>query len=97
MPVSIYALVRAAAAIVLSPALGLWIDSADRLVVVRVSIVGQRVAVALSCATFLVLEHRGDYGDGVCRGLFAWIVLLAAVEKLCSVINSVSVTRDWVR
>ncbi|KAK7417832.1 hypothetical protein QQX98_004306 [Neonectria punicea] len=34
MPVSVYALVRAAAAIALSPALGLWIDGADRLVVV---------------------------------------------------------------
>src|SRR4051812_15528132 len=42
-PMSIYALVRSAAAVMLSPAMGSWIDKGDRLRVVRVSIVGQRL------------------------------------------------------
>lgn len=97
LPVSVYALVRAAAAIVFSPAVGLIIDRVDRLVVVRASIVGERVAIGVSCAVFLILESREDQGLGVYHGLFAVTVLLAGVEKLCAIMNSVSVKRDWVR
>lgn len=96
MPVSVYALFRAAAAITLSPAIGLWIDKGHRLFVVRTSIIGERVAIAASCAIFLVLEARRDNDSWVDYLLFATIVLLAGVEKLCAVMNRVSVTRDWV-
>lgn len=40
LPMSVYALVCGAAAVMLSPALASWIDEGDRLKVVRVSIVG---------------------------------------------------------
>jgi iron-regulated transporter 1 len=96
MPVSIYALVRAASAILLSPAVGVWIDREDRLVVAKVSIIGQRVAVALSCAVFLILESDAEGGASGSPALFTLIVLLAGVEKLSAVMNAVSVTRDWV-
>jgi hypothetical protein len=96
MPVSVYALVRAAAAIFFSPAVGNWIDRGQRLLVVRTSIVGQRLSVAVSCAAFLVLERGVDERHGLFEGLFGLIVALAAIEKLCYVMNSVSVTRDWV-
>ncbi|CAM1511894.1 Fc.00g094070.m01.CDS01 [Cosmosporella sp. VM-42] len=96
MPVSIYALVRAATAIVLSPAIGLWIDKGDRLFIVRVSIIGERTAIAISCAIFLILEKHQDDSSWLNHSLFSVIVVLAGVEKLCSIMNSVSVTRDWV-
>lgn len=96
LPVSIYALVRALAAICLSPAVGLFVDAGERLSVVRISIVGERFAVAISCAMFLVLLGYGDGVSWLDHGLFACIVLLSGVEKLCSIMNSVSVTRDWV-
>ena len=97
MPVSIYALVRAATAIILSPAIGLWIDKGDRLFIVRVSIIGERTAIAISCCIFLVLEKHQDDSSWLNHSLFSVIVILAGVEKLCSIMNSVSVTRDWVR
>lgn len=97
VPTSVYALARAAAAILFSPAVGRWIDIGDRLLVVRVSIVGQRAAVAASCVILYVLARLSDRDDILTRGLFAIIVILAGVEKLCSAMNSVSVTRDWVR
>lgn len=95
LPVSIYALVRAAAAIIFSPAVGAVVDGADRLGVVRASIIGERVAIGLSCGFFLILDWRmGGRGDWI---LFAVTVLLAGVEKLCAIMNLVAVKRDWVR
>jgi solute carrier family 40 (iron-regulated transporter), member 1 len=96
LPVSVYALFRAVAAVLLSPAVGLWIDRADRLRVVRTSILGERLAIAASCVILWVLSRRDDAGSWLGHGLFAVVVLLAGVEKLCSVMNQVAVTRDWV-
>src|SRR3569833_184411 len=97
MPLSVYALVRSAAAILFAQAVGSWIDRGDRLLVIRVSIVGQRLAVAASCGAFWVMERRRDaLSRQAMDGLFALTVLLACVEKLCSVMNLVAVERDWV-
>jgi len=97
LPMSIYALIRALAATTLSPFLGKYIDSSDRLQVVRISILGQRVAVVLSCAVFLILlllqESLLQIGSG---GLFVGVILLACVEKLCIITNTIVVERDWV-
>lgn len=95
LPLSAYALFRAASAIVLAHPVGAWIDRGDRLVVVRASIVGQRCAVAASCVVFAVLlTARGS--SFVTYGLFAALVVLACVEKVCSVMNLISIERDWV-
>lgn len=82
MPVSIYALFRAVIAILFSPAIGLWIDQGDRLLVVRASIIGERLAIAISCFILFVLTQREDANSGLSQGLFVSIVLLAGVEKL---------------
>lgn len=96
MPMSIYALVRGAVTVIFSPSIGSWIDHGNRLSVVRISIVGQRLAVAMSCGIFLVLERIRDLHTDLQNSLFAMVVGLACVEKLCSVMNLVSVERDWV-
>ena len=96
LPMSVYALVRSTAAVMLSPALGPWIDTADRLKVVRVSILGQRLAVGISCGIFWILHERKELGTKLRIGLFIVNILLACMEKLCSVLNLVSVERDWV-
>ncbi|KAJ3571358.1 hypothetical protein NPX13_g5406 [Xylaria arbuscula] len=73
------------------------IDRGDRLRVVALSIVGQRVAVFVSCVVFGVLEMRKHDMDLHLRnGLFSLTVALAVVEKLCATTNLVSVERDWV-
>ncbi|RYO76180.1 hypothetical protein DL763_010681 [Monosporascus cannonballus] len=97
LPMSVYALVRSGAAILFAQPIGSMIDKGNRLTVVRISIVGQRLAVAASCGLFWVLEQQGDNIKGQLKtGLFGLAVILACVEKLCSVLNLVSVERDWV-
>jgi hypothetical protein len=97
LPMSVYALVRSGVAIFLAQPIGSWIDRGNRLAVVRFSIVGQRFAVAASCALFAVLEQRkAEMGGPLKSGLFAATVILACVEKLCAMMNLVSVERDWV-
>lgn len=97
LPISVYALVRSGAPIIFGQLIGSIIDRGNRLTVVRASIVGQRLAVAASCGLFWALELRGQRIDGRFRdGLFALTIVLACVEKLCAVMNLVSVERDWV-
>ncbi|PHH52344.1 Solute carrier family 40 member 1 [Ceratocystis fimbriata CBS 114723] len=55
LPLSLYALARGIAATLLSPSLGVVIDTYDRLRVVRASIIIQRLSVAVSCAGFYIL------------------------------------------
>jgi iron-regulated transporter 1 len=95
LPVSVYALTRNAVAIALTAPAGHWIDHADRLAVVRTSIIGQRVAVAASCGLFCVMLGRSS-GPPALDGLFAAAVALACVEKLAAGVNLVAVERDWV-
>ncbi|KAF8634919.1 hypothetical protein AX15_000660 [Amanita polypyramis BW_CC] len=91
---SVYALVRSLSAIVFSPAVGRYIDNNNRLVVVRLSIVVQRCAVALSCAIFwyMLSVETGFFKSS----LLAIVTLLACAEKLSSIMNTISVCRDWV-
>lgn len=95
LPLSVYALVRNAAAILLAQSVGSLIDHAHRLAVVRASIIGQRLAVAGSCALFWAMEEKRVQSRAM-NGLFALSVVLACVEKLCSLMNLVAVERDWV-
>jgi solute carrier family 40 (iron-regulated transporter), member 1 len=98
LPASIYALTRAGAAATLSPWLGGYIDSADRLSAVRLSIVGQRVSVALSCTLlFYLCQSNGARTNPVWSySALAILSVLACVEKLAAVMNTISVERDWV-
>jgi iron-regulated transporter 1 len=95
LPVSVYALSRNVAAIILAAPVGHAIDRRNRLSVIRASIMAQRVAVAASCVLFwLMLDKR--VGFPTLKGLFAVTVVLACVEKLAAGANLVSVERDWV-
>ncbi|PWW77267.1 hypothetical protein C7212DRAFT_357277 [Tuber magnatum] len=95
LPGSLYALVRGVSAVLCSPRVGRYVDSGDRLRVVRVSIVAQRVAVVLSCGGLLAVRDGvgGMVGGVVMMGVLA---VLACCEKLASVGNLVAVERDWV-
>ncbi|EFQ25929.1 iron transporter [Colletotrichum graminicola M1.001] len=56
----------------------------------------QRLAVSASCAVFYVLFIRLPFGDHGRLGLLALLSVLACAEKLYSIINMVSVEKDWV-
>ncbi|KAI1826361.1 Ferroporti-1 [Xylaria intraflava] len=96
LPMSVYALTRGLSAIVFAPAVGQYIDTANRLHVVRVSIIFQRLAVAVSCVIFYILAIELPLGHGAKTGMLALLSFLACIEKLCSIMNTVSVEKDWV-
>lgn len=97
LPMSSYALVRALAAVTLSPSVGKFIDTGNRLSVIRISILGQRLAVAASCGIFVLLFYKQNALPDLARILLlTLLVALACVEKLCSIMNTVAVERDWV-
>jgi iron-regulated transporter 1 len=114
LPMSIYALTRGLSAILFAPAIGYYVDTGNRLQVVRVSIskcsllkspswdvanistVCQRLAVAASCVIFYVLVIGMPLGRGGRTGMLVLLSFLACIEKLCSIMNMVSVEKDWV-
>jgi iron-regulated transporter 1 len=102
LPSSLYALLRGLSVVCLAPIIGRYVDHEDRLNAVRLSIVVQRAATAVSCGLFLVLVLKDDVGltprwtEVWGNWIFGALVILACVEKLCSVMNLIAVERDWV-
>ncbi|KAM0723125.1 hypothetical protein Q7P37_001325 [Cladosporium fusiforme] len=98
LPASVYALARAASAALFSPWLGSYIDHADRLKAVRLSILGQRLPVILSCAGLIGLLLYPSWAQStIGKGIALFLLsALACLEKLSSVLNTISVERDWV-
>lgn len=96
LPASVYALVRATSAIFFSPAVGHYVDTGNRLQIVRLSIVGQRLAVASSCTIFWYISTQKSIAPEIISSLLGVLAILACAEKLCSIMNTVSVERDWV-
>ncbi|KAJ4470234.1 iron-regulated transporter [Lentinula aciculospora] len=97
MPMSIYALTRAASAIFFSSTIGRYIDAANRLHTVRLSIVVlQRLVVSVSCIVFWSLVTDQPWTRSLGSGNLVILAVLACIEKLCSIMNLVSVEKDWV-
>lgn len=92
---SCYALFRSLVAAVFGSWIGSLVDKSDRLFVVRHSIVWQRLSVASSCLVLLGMLRLKEQGI-IKMGLFAISVVLAGVEKLAYMANTVAVERDWV-
>ncbi|TQN71685.1 Solute carrier family 40 member 1 [Colletotrichum shisoi] len=96
LPMSLYALTRGLSALLFASTVGHYIDNNDRLKVVRASIVFQRLAVSASCVILYVLVRGLPLGEYGRPGLLALLSLLACGERLYSIINMVSVEKDWV-
>ena len=118
LPVSVYAISRAASAMLLASAVGRQIDTKGRLGVVRLSIcesetgrpsssslstnrtlVGQRVAVVLSCGLFIFVRRHDEQllvtsKSGIVT--LGTLSILACIEKLSAIMNLVSIEKDWV-
>lgn len=97
-PASIYALARAGCAALFSPVVGRYIDSTGRLPILRISIAGQRLPVALSCVLLFYMARLPSLSDdkfvkAICLTALS---LLACVEKLSAIMNTIAVERDWV-
>ncbi|KAK3616801.1 hypothetical protein LTR56_025704 [Elasticomyces elasticus] len=98
LPASIYALSASAAAVIFSQWIGQRIDSVNRLNLIRQSIFGQRLAVAISCAVLSLLAWVPSLTNSIVALAAALTVLVAmgVVEKVCAVTTLISVERDWV-
>lgn len=96
LPMSVYALCRGLAAVIFAPAVGRYIDAGQRLGVVRTSIVCQRVAVAGSCLLLWLMAAGFTQEQTLKMVLLGVLSLIACVEKLSSMLNLLSVERDWV-
>lgn len=96
LPMSAYAFTRGLSALVFAPAVGQYIDTGDRLKVVRTSIIVQRLAVAASCSVFYLLSMQVVNKNDARTGMLVLLAALSCFEKLCSIMNLVSVERDWV-
>lgn len=59
-------------------------------------IVMQRLTVAGSCVAFYILAIGLPRAHGAEAGLLVLLAVLACAEKLCAIMNMVSVERDWV-
>lgn len=59
-------------------------------------LVVQRLVVALSCVAFYALLTRPMLPEDGRTGMFVGLIILACIEKLCSIMNLVSVEKDWV-
>lgn len=97
VPASVYALVRALSAICFAPMVGRYVDRGGRLRVVRSSIIGQRFAVIMSCVLLWMIPSLYFYTPAFLRFLWlGFLAGLACVEKLCSIMNTIAVEKDWV-
>jgi len=97
LQISIYALVRAISPILFAPAIGRYIDSGERLKVIRFSIIWQRVPVVISCSLFwIMLSQKWRLPAWSISILLGVSIFLACIEKLCSIMNTVSIERDWI-
>ncbi|THY21265.1 hypothetical protein D6D00_07260 [Aureobasidium pullulans] len=97
-PASIYALTRSASVVVCSTFIGRLIDRSERMHLIRLSIIGQRAATAASCSLLWLLLYYGytSLDSWSAKAALALLSLLACIEKLSSVINTISIERDWV-
>ncbi|KAF2794147.1 hypothetical protein K505DRAFT_324959 [Melanomma pulvis-pyrius CBS 109.77] len=91
---SLYALCRSAAAAILSSWVGGVVDRTHRLTLVRHSIIWARCSVAISCLLLLALLQGGT-SVLVTLACFAASIVLACIEKLAFIGNTISVERDW--
>jgi solute carrier family 40 (iron-regulated transporter), member 1 len=96
LPMSVYALCRGMAAVIFAPAVGRYIDTGERLHVVRASIVLQRIAVAVSCAILWLMAVGFADHPPLKATLLGMLSMIACVEKLASMMNLLAVERDWV-
>lgn len=55
-----------------------------------------RIAVVLSAIGFWGLYKHQKLARSTSRGIFAVLIVISCLEKLASVLNLVSVERDWV-
>lgn len=95
LPAALYSALVYLLAVVGVPVAGGWVDSCERLSVVRAAIIGDNACVVLSCALLAVLAMAEDLRD---EGRWALLVAAAIVSAAGEILNqaqTLAVERDW--
>ncbi|KAK3692073.1 Ferroporti-1 [Podospora appendiculata] len=108
LPTSIRGILTNGATLLLSPAIGRWVDrNASRFHTIKTTILVQRAAIVAGCLLWILLfstqallaghspsQARLDYQ---CKtAIVAVLMLLGIVERVCAVGNMLVMERDWV-
>ncbi|KAK9456732.1 Ferroporti-1 [Dipodascopsis uninucleata] len=98
LPVSVYAFLRAFISIILSSTINRYVEKTNRLIVIRRSIIYQRIAAIVSCVLFSLLfaadlSHVNWAAQVVIAVLF---FLFTCIEKLSAITHVVSIEHDWI-
>jgi iron-regulated transporter 1 len=96
---SLFGLAETAAGIIAGPYIGSFIDQRSRLIVVRVSIIGQNICISIACTIFYLLflyQGTSTLSNALLYTAYTIVTLLAMIVKISSSINKVSLFKDWV-
>ncbi|KAF2727212.1 hypothetical protein EJ04DRAFT_547345 [Polyplosphaeria fusca] len=93
--VSVYTLLKALAAVLLSSWAGTIMDRMDRLFALKWVIISHRCSIAFACASLYLLKFTPGSGFAFSI-LLLLFMLLACVERVTSIANVVALERDWV-
>ncbi|KZT57707.1 polyketide synthase [Calocera cornea HHB12733] len=105
LPSSLFGFLTTGASILLSNAVGNYVDHAPRLRAVRAFILTQKASNLAAYALLLVLFERlqgqagrglGSAGNAGVRALFVGVCLLGCILRLATVGMNVAIERDWV-
>jgi iron-regulated transporter 1 len=89
---SIYGFTVTVCAILFSNYVGRYVDSTDRLKMVRVTMVTQKVSIVASCSMFIWMNLFEDYK--IVK--YSFVVLFGCTLKLSFIANNIAIEKDWV-
>ncbi|EDV19239.1 uncharacterized protein TRIADDRAFT_1773, partial [Trichoplax adhaerens] len=92
---AIYGLTLAITAIVFAPVFGDWVDSSDRLRVVKITLASQNFLVIASAGVYLVLLEV-KVSATVTVVLQVVLITTGTLANLASITHKIAITRDWI-
>lgn len=95
LPTSIRGVLTNLSALLLSPAIGRWVDSnASRFHTMKLTIIVQRVSIIVGCVLWAILFSPRTFSTDK-EILICLLIGLGIVERICAVGNNLVMERDW--
>jgi iron-regulated transporter 1 len=96
LPPSLLGLIENSVGILLSGKVGAFIDTNNRLITIRYSILGQNLACfTASLLLFFGIINSTQWSQRSLWGIFSILVLCACLAKLSSSMNKIALYKDW--
>jgi iron-regulated transporter 1 len=95
-PASLFGFAECLAGIIMGPQNGAYIDTTDRLRVLRTSIIGQNSVIFVASLVFAIAIAQGTSWSYAGKGVVMVIITIAGmIAKVSSSLNKVSIHKDW--